>query len=83
MKTIKILIADDHELIYKGIRDMLKSIKSYKITGMATNGREAVDKAMELNPDIIFMDISMPIMNGIEATKIASKKYPGINLGRR
>jgi two-component system, NarL family, nitrate/nitrite response regulator NarL len=80
MKTIKILIADDHELIYNGIRDMLKSIKSYKIIGMATNGREAVDKAMELNPDIIFMDISMPIMNGIEATKIIAEKIPEIKI---
>ncbi len=80
MKIVRILIADDHELIYNGIRDMLKSIRNYKIVGMATNGSEAVDKAMELKPNIIFMDISMPIMNGIEATKIIVNKIPAIKI---
>ena len=80
MKTIKILIADDHDLIHNGIKNMLRPIKKYKIIGKASNGEEAVQKAMELKPDIILMDISMPVLNGIEATKIITDKFPDIKI---
>jgi len=69
MKEINILIVDDHELILNGICDMFKSQHQYKIVGRAANGKEAIEKAIETKPDVIFMDISMPVMNGIEATK--------------
>ena len=80
MEIVKILIADDHELILNGIRDMLKNVKRYRIVGQASNGEEAVEKALELEPDVIFMDISMPVLNGIEATKIIVDKLPGIKI---
>jgi len=80
MKTISILIADDHDLIFNGIRDMLRPLKRYKILGKASNGQEAVEKASELQPDIIFMDISMPILNGLEATRILVEKHPAIKI---
>ncbi|MEA3478234.1 MAG: response regulator transcription factor [Bacteroidota bacterium] len=80
MEAVKILIADDHELIHNGIRDMLRSIKKYKIIGKAMNGKEAIDMALELKPEIVFMDISMPVINGIEATKIIVDKLPGIKI---
>ena len=80
METVKILIADDHELIHNGIRDMLRPIKKYKIIGKAMNGKEAIDIALELKPEIVFMDISMPLINGIEATKIIVDKLPGIKI---
>ena len=80
MKTVKILIADDHDLIHNGIKNMLRPIKRYKIIGKANNGAEAVQKAMELKPDVILMDISMPVLNGIEATKIISDKFPDIKI---
>jgi len=76
METINILIADDHEIIHNGIEDILRLNKSFKIVGHAFNGQEAVDKALSLSPDVIFMDISMPILNGIEAIKILNKKLP-------
>ncbi len=76
MDRINILLADDHEVIHSGIADIFKSDSRLKIIGHAFNGREAVEKAVELKPAIIFMDISMPEMNGIEATRILSKKLP-------
>lgn len=80
MKTVKILIADDHDLIHNGIKNMLRPIKRYKIIGKANNGAEAVQKAMELKPDVILMDISMPVLNGIEATRIITDKFPDIKI---
>jgi len=80
MEIVNILIADDHQLILNGITDMLKPYKKYKIVGKAMDGKEAVEKALELKPDIIFMDISMPGLNGIEATKIIVEKLPGIKI---
>ncbi|MEN8224389.1 MAG: response regulator transcription factor [Bacteroidota bacterium] len=80
MSTIRILIADDHDLIHNGIISILRPVKRYKVIGNAKNGREAVMKARELLPDIILMDISMPQMNGIEATKIITKEQPGIKV---
>jgi len=74
MEKVKILIADDHEVIHNGIRDILKTHSQYTIIGNAYNGEEAIEKALELKPDIIFMDISMPKLNGIEAIKVISKK---------
>jgi len=80
MDIVRILIADDHQLILNGISDMLRPIKEYKIVGRASNGQEAVEKALSLKPDLIFMDISMPVMNGIEATKIISQELPSVKI---
>jgi len=80
MDTIKILIADDHDLIHNGIINILRPIKRYKVIGKALNGEDAIEKAKQLHPDIILMDISMPVMNGIEATKVISGSMPGIKI---
>lgn len=80
MKEVKILIADDHELILNGITDMLSSVSKYKIVARVKNGKEAVEKTLEIFPDLIFMDISMPEMNGIEATSIISKTLPSVKI---
>ena len=76
MDKISILIADDHEVIHSGISDILKKEKSLEIIDHAYNGEEAVEKALLHKPNIIFMDISMPKKNGIEATQILSNKLP-------
>lgn len=80
MEEVRILIVDDHQLILNGISDMLRSLKQFKIVGKANNGKEAVEKAISLDPDVIFMDISMPVMNGIEATGIITKKLPHVKV---
>lgn len=80
METIRILIADDHEIIHIGISNILKSHKGVQIIGHAYNGVEAVQKAGQLLPDLVFMDISMPEMNGMEATVEILKNNPQIKI---
>lgn len=80
METIKILIADDHDLIHNGIINILRPFKRYSVVGKAINGEDAIEKAQELQPDIILMDISMPILNGIEATRRITAALPDIKI---
>jgi len=68
MSKIKLLLVDDHSLFRAGIKALLEKEKDIEIVGEAENGREAVKKAKQLSPDIVLMDISMPSLNGIEAT---------------
>ena len=76
MKKIRILIVDDHEIIHRGVMDLLQNEKEYTVDGHAYNGKEAIEKARELLPNIIFMDISMPVMNGIETIKTLAPELP-------
>lgn len=76
----KIIIADDHDLIHIGIKNIFSGESKYSIVGHAYSGKEAIEKAIELNPDIIFMDISMPDGNGIYATQEILKKNPNIKI---
>ncbi len=74
--TIRILLADDHRLFREGLRSLLKDEPDMEVIAEADNGRDAVQKASELMPDIVVMDISMPDLNGIEATRqIASRVH--------
>jgi DNA-binding NarL/FixJ family response regulator len=75
-KPIRIMIADDHTIVRQGLARLLNDQSDLKIVGQAVNGREAVDKTLELKPDIVIMDIAMPQMNGIEAAKRIRKKLP-------
>lgn len=76
--TKRILIADDHEVMRLGIRNLLESRPSWNICAEACNGQEAVEKALQLNPDVIIMDITMPTMNGLEAASLVTKSRPNI-----
>jgi two-component system response regulator DegU len=69
MKKIKVIVADDHSLVRKGLEQVLELEDDIKVIGQASNGKEVVEKAMELKPDVILMDINMPIQNGIYAIK--------------
>ncbi|MEL3971836.1 response regulator transcription factor [Rossellomorea oryzaecorticis] len=73
--TIRILIADDHHVVRRGLVFFLKTQKDIEIIGEAKNGAEAVQLAERLQPDLILMDLMMPIMDGIEATKEIKKKH--------
>jgi len=70
MKNIKILIVDDHEVVRDGLKNILLSLNNVAIAGEAANGEDAISMYDSLKPDLVIMDISMPGMNGIEATRI-------------
>ncbi|MBI9038197.1 MAG: response regulator transcription factor [Bacteroidales bacterium] len=80
MKKIKIIIADDHGLFRDGIKSLLSSAENIEIVGEASSGNDLIDLLQEIMADVIFTDISMPGMSGIEATKIISEKYPDVNV---
>jgi DNA-binding NarL/FixJ family response regulator len=69
----KILIVDDHEVVRQGVRTILRSRPQWEVCGEAVNGRDAIEKAKTLDPDVIIMDITMPEMSGIEATREITK----------
>jgi DNA-binding NarL/FixJ family response regulator len=76
----RILIADDHKAVLRGIRAMLESHPGWEVCGDAVNGREAVQKAVELKPDLIVLDFAMPEMNGLRAAEEISKLLPGVKM---
>ncbi len=78
MSDIKIVIADDHTVVRKGTRQILEQEADFKVVGEASNGEEAVQMVTSLNPDIAIVDISMPIMDGIEATKRIKASFPAV-----
>jgi two-component system response regulator NreC len=77
---IKVLIADDHQLFREGLVNLLSDTNDIEIIGQACNGKEAVEMAEKLLPEIVIMDIGMPIYNGIEAASILRKKFPEIKI---
>ncbi|WP_144555552.1 response regulator transcription factor [Bacillus sp. X1(2014)] len=78
--SIRILIADDHHVVRRGLVFFLRTQKDLEIIGEASNGKEAVNQAQLLKPDIILMDLVMPEMDGIQATKIIKEKQPEIKI---
>jgi DNA-binding NarL/FixJ family response regulator len=78
--SIRIVVADDHRIIREGIRTLLNSESGIEVIGEAENGRRAVQLACDLEPDVIVMDISMPDLNGIEATHQILARFPNIKV---
>jgi DNA-binding NarL/FixJ family response regulator len=74
---LRILLADDHGVVRKGLRFLLESEPDLEVVGEAADGRQAVDMAAELHPDIVVMDIAMPRLNGIDATGQIVRQHPG------
>jgi DNA-binding NarL/FixJ family response regulator len=77
---LKILLADDHPLFRGGLRNLIQTQDDLEIVGEAATGEEVVEMTSKLNPDVIVMDIRMPGINGIEATKIIKEKHPHIKV---
>jgi len=75
-QAIRVLIVDDHTIVRKGIRALLAEIEGIEVVGEADNGQEAVDQADTLHPDVILMDLAMPKMDGIEATRQIKASQP-------
>jgi DNA-binding NarL/FixJ family response regulator len=76
MKKLRILLADDHAVLRAGLHALLVAERDLEVVGEAADGREAVALAEELRPDVVVMDISMPIMNGLEATREIAARLP-------
>jgi len=75
-KSLRILIADDQPLVRRAIRLLLESHAGWKVCGEAADGREAITKTKELKPDVVIMDLSMPSMNGLDATREIHSSCP-------
>jgi len=75
-RDIRLLIADDHTIVREGLKKLLESEGGVEVVGEAVDGRDAVTKAMDLMPDIVLMDLSMPGLHGLEATRQIIKRMP-------
>lgn len=80
MEKIKVLVADDHTILRQGIKALLDNQEGIEVVGEAKDGREAIKTIEEVFPDVILMDIAMPGLNGLEATRRIKKKFPKIKV---
>ena len=78
MKPARLLLADDHALILEGFRNVLEP--NYTVVGMVTDGRSLVEAALRLNPDLIILDIAMPLQNGLDAARDVKRHLPETKL---
>ena len=79
-KTIQLLLVDDHQVVREGLRRMIELDENLRVIGEAGNGNEAIVKAQELLPDVIIMDLKMPVMDGITATHTIKQLLPDIHI---
>src|SRR5579862_133038 len=77
---MKILLADDHNVLRKGLRRILEEQPDLEVVAEAADGRQAVTMANTLRPDVVVMDIAMPLMNGLEATRQIRRRHPDMNV---
>src|SRR5581483_5003633 len=77
---VRVLIADDHRLFAEALRAILSSDRRIDVIGLAASGNEAVEKTKELAPDVVLMDISMPGLDGVSATRVIREEQPEVNV---
>jgi two-component system response regulator NreC len=76
MKTVRVLVADDHEVVLEGVRALIERQPDLEVLGLATTGREAVDLARKTKPDVVVLDITMPELDGLDAIRQIRKALP-------
>ena len=77
---MRIILADDHRVIRQGLVSLIEGYPDIEVIAEATNGLEALELVRELNPDVVVMDISMPVMNGVDATRKIKSEYPNVRV---
>jgi two-component system response regulator NreC len=77
---VKLLLVDDHEIVRAGLRTLLQREPDFEVVGEATNGRAAIERVKSLAPDVVVMDVSMPELNGIDATRQVLAAQPGVKV---
>src|SRR6266853_758607 len=80
MKRIAVLLVDDHTVVRQGLRALLKSEEDIEVIGEAENGRQAVTMSQKNPPDVVVMDVAMPLLNGLEATRQILKSLPSAKI---
>jgi DNA-binding NarL/FixJ family response regulator len=79
-KRIRVLLADDHLIVRQGLCCLLQLEEDFEVVGEAENGQQAIDLARQCRPEVVIMDVDMPVMNGIEATYILAKEMPQVKI---
>ena len=78
--TIRILLVDDHPIVRQGLKTLLEGHSGWEVIGEASDGAEAVEKAKDLDPDVMVLDVTMPRMNGLEACRVLRQECPGLEI---
>ena len=80
MEKIKVILADDHQMFLDGLSSLLSQVKDVQVVAAVNSGKEVLEKLLNVQPDLIIVDLNMPVMNGLETTREIKKKYPHIKV---